>query len=134
MGENSARSMRGAGMEDVIFAGTAHRPSRDFAEVSILLDSAEGDETEVVRRIERGTGSAYRLDGRDVPAKDVSLLFADAATGAHSPARVRQGRFGAAIAAKPVERRALREEAAGVEGPRIRRKETAAKKTRHKAH
>src|SRR3546814_9345907 len=71
MGENSARSMRGAGMEDVIFAGTAHRPSRDFAEVSILLDSAEGDETEVVRRIERGAGSAYRLDGRDVRAKDV---------------------------------------------------------------
>src|SRR3546814_15797076 len=110
--------MRGAGMEDVIFAGTAHRPSRDFAEVSILLDSAEGDETEVVRRIERGAGSAYRLDGRDVRAKDVSLLFADAATGAHSPALVCQGRLGAVIAAKPVERRALLDEAAGIEAGR----------------
>src|SRR3546814_15631356 len=97
MGENSARSMRGAGMEDVIFAGTAHRPSRDFAEVSILLDSAEGYETEVVRRIERGAGSTYRLDGRDVRAKDVSLLFDDPATGAPSPALVLQGRLGAEI-------------------------------------
>ncbi|RIA37851.1 condensin subunit Smc [Hephaestia caeni] len=127
MGENSARSMRGAGMEDVIFAGTAHRPSRDFAEVSILLDSAEGDETEVVRRIERGAGSAYRLDGRDVRAKDVSLLFADAATGAHSPALVSQGRIGAVIAAKPVERRALLEEAAGIAGLHVRRKDAEQK-------
>ena len=77
MGENSAKSLRGAGMEDVIFAGTATRPPRDFAEVSILLDGADGEEREVVRRIERGAGSAYRIDGRDVRAKDVSLLFAD---------------------------------------------------------
>ena len=82
MGENSARSMRGAGMEDVIFAGTATRPPRDFAEVTILAER-EGEETEIVRRIERGAGSAYRIDGRDVRAKDVALLFADAATGAH---------------------------------------------------
>uniref|UniRef100_UPI0025EFCF85 AAA family ATPase n=1 Tax=uncultured Sphingomonas sp. TaxID=158754 RepID=UPI0025EFCF85 len=89
MGENSARSMRGAGMEDVIFAGTATRPPRDFAEVSLLaeIDSTDGaQEREIVRRIERGAGSAYRLDGRDVRAKDIQLLFADAATGAHSPA------------------------------------------------
>ncbi|MCM8729686.1 chromosome segregation protein SMC [Hephaestia sp. GCM10023244] len=127
MGENSAKSMRGAGMEDVIFAGTARRPSRDFAEVSILLDQANGDETEVVRRIERGAGSAYRLDGRDVRAKDVSLLFADAATGAHSPALVSQGRIGAVIAAKPVERRVLLEEAAGIAGLHVRRKDAEQK-------
>ncbi|HVI99095.1 MAG TPA: chromosome segregation protein SMC [Sphingomonas sp.] len=127
MGENSAKSMRGAGMEDVIFAGTARRPARDFAEVSILLDGAQGDETEVVRRIERGAGSAYRLDGRDVRAKDVSLLFADAATGAHSPALVSQGKIGAVIAAKPVERRALLEEAAGIAGLHVRRKDAEQK-------
>ncbi|HWU95615.1 MAG TPA: AAA family ATPase, partial [Sphingomonas sp.] len=96
MGENSAKSMRGAGMEDVIFAGTATRPARDFAEVSILAEQAgEEDELEVVRRIERGAGSAYRLNGRDVRAKDVALVFADSATGAHSPALVSQGRIGA---------------------------------------
>ena len=86
MGENSPRSMRGAGMEDVIFAGTASRPPRDFAEVSLLAEVDER-EVEVVRRIERGAGSAYRIDGRDVRARDVQLLFADAATGAHSPDR-----------------------------------------------
>ncbi|HSI19100.1 MAG TPA: AAA family ATPase, partial [Sphingomonas sp.] len=80
MGENSPKSMRGAGMEDVIFAGTATRPQRDFAEVSILADGVGADdEMEVVRRIERGAGSAYRINGRDVRAKDVSLAFADAA-------------------------------------------------------
>lgn len=85
MGESSPKSMRGAGMEDVIFAGTAMRPPRDFAEVSMLIESAEADaandgELEVTRRIERGAGSAYRVNGRDVRAKDVSLLFADAST------------------------------------------------------
>ena len=106
MGESSPKSLRGGGMDDVIFAGTATRPPRDFAEVSILVerDAAEdgGGESEVTRRIERGAGSAYRIDGRDVRAKDVSLLFADAATGAHSPALVSQGKIGAVIAAKPV--------------------------------
>ncbi|MBA3838461.1 MAG: chromosome segregation protein, partial [Zymomonas sp.] len=97
MGEASAKSLRGAGMEDVIFAGTATRPQRDFAEVSMLIDSADGSEAEIVRRIERGAGSAYRINGRDVRAKDVALLFADAATGAHSPALVSQGRIGAVI-------------------------------------
>ncbi|HEU4961769.1 MAG TPA: AAA family ATPase [Sphingomonas sp.] len=128
MGETSARSMRGAGMEDVIFAGTASRPARDFAEVSILAEGVgEDDETEIVRRIERGAGSAYRINGRDVRAKDVSLLFADAATGAHSPALVSQGRIGAVIAAKPAERRALLEEAAGISGLHVRRKDAEQK-------
>lgn len=122
MGENSARSMRGAGMEDVIFAGTATRPPRDFAEVTILAER-EGEETEIVRRIERGAGSAYRIDGRDVRAKDVALLFADAATGAHSPALVSQNRIGAVIAAKPAERRAMLEEAAGISGLHVRRRD-----------
>jgi hypothetical protein len=89
-------------MDDVIFAGTATRPPRDFAEVSILVERAANDdggegESEVTRRIERGAGSAYRIDGRDVRQKDVSLLFADAATGAHSPALVSQGKIGAVM-------------------------------------
>src|SRR5262245_9165253 len=128
MGEGSPKSLRGGGMDDVIFAGTASRPPRDFAEVSILLDRTVEDdagqrESEVTRRIERGAGSAYRIDGRDVRAKDVSLLFADAATGAHSPALVSQGRIGAVISAKPVERRMMLEEAAGIPGLPARRKD-----------
>ncbi|ODP39543.1 chromosome segregation SMC family protein [Sphingomonas turrisvirgatae] len=127
MGENSAKSMRGAGMEDVIFAGTATRPQRDFAEVSILAEQAGDEELEVVRRIERGAGSAYRINGRDVRAKDVALLFADSATGAHSPALVSQGRIGAIIMAKPGERRAMLEEAAGISGLHVRRKDAEQK-------
>jgi chromosome segregation protein len=138
MGESSPKSMRGAGMDDVIFAGTAARPSRDFAEVSLLVErgSAEaladlgvaGDgEVEVTRRIERGAGSAYRINGRDVRAKDVALLFADAATGAHSPALVSQGRISAVIAAKPTERRQMLEEAAGIAGLHVRRKDAEQK-------
>ncbi len=128
MGENSAKSMRGAGMEDVIFAGTATRPQRDFAEVSILAEQAgEDGEMEVVRRIERGAGSAYRINGRDVRAKDVALLFADSATGAHSPALVSQGRIGAIIMAKPGERRQMLEEAAGISGLHVRRKDAEQK-------
>ena len=142
MGENSAKSMRGNGMEDVIFAGTAARPARDFAEVSILAeqptaaDNAGGDggavgdaveDLEIVRRIERGAGSAYRINGRDVRAKDVALLFADAATGAHSPALVSQGRISAVIAAKPAERRAMLEEAAGIAGLHVRRRDAEAR-------
>jgi chromosome segregation protein len=124
MGETSAKSMRGAGMEDVIFAGTATRPPRDFAEVTIQADQVgEDDDLEVVRRIERGAGSAYRINGRDVRAKDVALLFADSATGAHSPALVSQGRIGAIIQAKPGERRAMLEEAAGIAGLHVRRKD-----------
>jgi len=122
--------MRGAGMEDVIFAGTASRPQRDFAEVSILAEQAGGPdegELEVVRRIERGAGSAYRINGRDVRAKDVGLLFADSATGAHSPALVSQGRIGAIIQAKPGERRQMLEEAAGISGLHVRRKDAEQK-------
>ena len=132
MGESSPKSLRGGGMDDVIFAGTATRPPRDFAEVSILVERDAGDEggsgeSEVTRRIERGAGSAYRIDGRDVRAKDVALLFADAATGAHSPALVSQGKIGAVIAAKPVERRQLLEEAAGISGLHARRKDAEQK-------
>ena len=136
MGEASPKSLRGGGMEDVIFAGTATRPARDFAEVSLLIErdgasSSPGDESggesEITRRIERGAGSAYRVDGRDVRQKDVSLLFADAATGAHSPALVSQGRIGAVIAAKPTERRQMLEEAAGISGLHARRKDAEQK-------
>ena len=137
MGESSPKSMRGAGMEDVIFAGTAMRPAREFAEVSMLVergaeevgDGATGSagEAEITRRIERGAGSAYRINGRDVRAKDVALLFADAATGAHSPALVSQGRISAVIAAKPTERRLLLEEAAGIAGLHVRRKDAEQK-------
>ena len=133
MGEGSPKSLRGGGMDDVIFAGTATRPPRDFAEVSILLEREQGGEggplgeSEVTRRIERGAGSAYRIDGRDVRAKDVSLLFADAATGAHSPALVSQGKVGAIISAKPTERRLLLEEAAGISGLHARRKDAEQK-------
>ena len=132
MGESSPKSLRGGGMDDVIFAGTATRPPRDFAEVSILIERAASDDdrggdSEVTRRIERGSGSAYRIDGRDVRQKDVALLFADAATGAHSPALVSQGKIGAVISAKPVERRLLLEEAAGISGLHARRKDAEQK-------
>ncbi len=127
MGESSAKSMRGGGMEDVIFAGTAQRPPRDFAEVVLVAETAAREELEVVRRIERGAGSAYRVNGRDVRAKDVALVFADAATGAHSPALVSQGRIAAVIAAKPAERRMMLEEAAGIAGLHVRRKDAEQK-------
>jgi chromosome segregation protein len=131
MGESSPKSLRGGGMDDVIFAGTSSRPPRDFAEVSILIErDAEdegGAEGEITRRIERGAGSAYRIDGRDVRAKDVALLFADAATGAHSPALVSQGKISSIISAKPVERRQLLEEAAGIAGLHARRKDAEQK-------
>jgi len=127
MGEGSPKSLRGAAMDDVIFAGTATRPQRQFAEVSILAErgaaDGSGDDIEVVRRIERGAGSAYRINGRDARARDAQLIFADAATGAHSPALVSQGRIGAVIAAKPAERRAMLEEAAGIAGLHVRRRE-----------
>lgn len=136
MGESSARSLRvaagGAGMDDVIFAGTAKRPSRDLAEVRLTLDNQarrapaefNAEETlEVARAIVRGEGSTYSLNGREVRLKDVQLLFADAATGAHSPALVSQGRVASIINAKPQERRQLLEEAAGISGLNVRRRE-----------
>ncbi|WP_121114894.1 chromosome segregation SMC family protein [Croceibacterium ferulae] len=123
MGENSPKSMRSGGMEDVIFAGTAQRPPRDFAEVLLQAQASDGEPLEVTRRIERGAGSAYRVNGRDVRAKDVALVFADAATGAHSPALVSQGRIAGIIAAKPAERRMMLEEAAGIAGLHVRRRD-----------
>ncbi|MDX1423888.1 MAG: AAA family ATPase, partial [Kiloniellales bacterium] len=132
MGENSPKRMRGGGMEDVIFAGSANRPGRNVAEVALSLDNSdrtapahfnEYAEIEVSRRIERGEGSNYRVNGKEVRARDVQLLFADSATGAHSTALVSQGRIGALINAKPTERRALLEEAAGITGLHSRRHE-----------
>jgi chromosome segregation protein len=127
MGENSPKSLRSGGMDDVIFAGTAQRPPRDFAEVVLQASGDGGEELEVVRRIERGAGSAYRVNGRDVRAKDVALVFADAATGAHSPALVSQGKIAAVIAAKPAERRMMLEEAAGIAGLHVRRRDAEGK-------
>jgi chromosome segregation protein len=127
MGETSAKSMRSGGMEDVIFAGTSTRPPRDFAEVVLHASDDAGEELVVTRRIERGAGSAYRVNGRDVRAKDVALTFADAATGAHSPALVSQGKIAQVIAAKPAERRAMLEEAAGIAGLHVRRRDAEGK-------
>ncbi|MEO5373631.1 MAG: chromosome segregation protein SMC [Alphaproteobacteria bacterium] len=132
MGETSARQMRGGEMDDVIFGGTANRPARNLAEVTVYLDNAartapamfnDHAELEVTRRIERGLGSVYRVNGREVRARDVQLLFADAATGARSTALVSQGRVGLLINAKPSERRSLLEEAAGIGGLHSRRHE-----------
>ena len=132
MGETSAKQMRGAGMEDVIFGGTTNRPPRNIAEVSLVLGNEEraapaqfndAEELEVSRRIEREKGSLYRVNGNDVRARDVQLLFADSATGARSTALVSQGRIGAIINAKPTERRGLLEEAAGITGLHSRRHE-----------
>jgi len=127
MGESSAKSLRSGGMDDVIFAGTATRPARDFAEVVLHAETADQEQLEVVRRIERGAGSAYRINGRDVRARDVALVFADAATGAHSPALVSQGRIAAVIAARPAERRQMLEEAAGIAGLHVRRRDAEQK-------
>ncbi len=127
MGENSPKSMRSGGMEDVIFAGTDSRPARAFAEVVLHATDDQDEELVVTRRIERGAGSAYRVNGRDVRAKDVALTFADAATGAHSPALVSQGKIAQVIAAKPAERRMMLEEAAGIAGLHVRRKDAESK-------
>jgi len=132
MGENSFKNMRGSGMEDVIFAGTAGRPSRNNAEVTLVIDNSErtapaayndNDTLEVSRRIERDAGSQYRINGKEVRARDVQLLFADASTGSHSPALVRQGQIGQLISSKPVNRRRILEEAAGITGLYTRRHE-----------
>jgi chromosome segregation protein len=132
MGENSAKQMRGDEMDDVIFGGTAKRPPRNLAEVALLLDNRDrsapahfnhADELEVVRRIDRGQGSEFRVNGREVRARDVLVLFADAATGARSTAIVTQGRISSLINAKPADRRGLLEEAAGIGGLHSRRHE-----------
>jgi chromosome segregation protein len=136
MGEGSARRLRGGEMDELIFAGTAVRPPRNLAEVALTIDNSardapfafnDRDEIEIVRRIERGSGSTYRVNGREVRARDVQLLFADAASGAHSGAMVSQGRINALIDAKPAERRQLLEEAAGTAGLHARRRETELK-------
>ncbi|MSO97277.1 MAG: chromosome segregation protein SMC [Rhodospirillaceae bacterium] len=132
MGETSAKSMRGGDMDEVIFGGTRDRPARNIAEVSIFLDNAQrkataqfndNDDLEVTRRIEREKGSQYKVNGREVRARDVQLLFADVATGARSTALVSQGRISAIISAKPQQRRHLLEEAANITGLHSRRHE-----------
>ncbi|NDV99147.1 chromosome segregation protein SMC [Salipiger sp. PrR002] len=136
MGENRAKAMRGAGMEDVIFAGAHSRPARNFAEVSLSIDNGdrlapagfnEADQLEIVRRITRDVGSAYKVNAKDVRARDVQMLFADASTGAHSPALVRQGQISELINAKPKNRRRILEEAAGISGLYQRRHEAELK-------
>jgi chromosome segregation protein len=132
MGENSFKNMRASGMEDVIFSGSGRRPSRNNAEVGLVLSNADrrapaafndSDTLEVTRRIERDNGSTYRVNGKEVRARDVQLLFADASTGARSPSLVRQGQIGEIISAKPQARRLILEEAAGVSGLHSRRHE-----------
>ncbi|NKB44018.1 MAG: AAA family ATPase [Alphaproteobacteria bacterium] len=132
MGETSAKQMRGGEMDEIIFGGTRDRPARNIAEVTLVMDNRsrnataqfnDTDELEVSRRIERGKGSVYRVNGRDVRAKDVQLLFADLASGARSTALVSQGRIGAIINAKPAQRRHLLEEAANITGLHSRRHE-----------
>ena len=132
MGESSYKSLRASGMDDVIFSGSGHRPSRNMAEVSLHLDNRartapaafnDLDQIEVSRRIEREAGSHYRVNAREVRARDVQLLFADAATGARSHAMVRQGQIGEIIAAKPQARRRILEDAAGIAGLHSRRHE-----------
>jgi chromosome segregation protein len=132
MGANSAKAMRGQGMDDVIFAGASNRPPRNHAEVQLTIDNAQrrapqpftdSPVLEVSRRIDRGQGSTYRINGKEVRARDVQLLFADASTGANSPALVRQGQISELIAAKPQNRRRILEEAGGVAGLHTRRHE-----------
>ncbi len=132
MGETSAKSLRGSGMEDVIFSGTSNRPSKNIAEVTIQLDNKDKKlqgsykdltEIEVRRRIEIDKGSKFFINGKEVRARDVQILFADLSTGPHSPSMVSQGKVGSLITAKPVERRAILEEAAGILGLHARRHE-----------
>ncbi len=136
MGESSARNLRGGEMEDVIFAGTAGRSARNIAEVTLFLDETHGvapppfheqPELQIVRKIERGHGSAYRVNGREARARDVQTLFADLASGARASAMVSQGRVGALVGAKPEDRRSVLEEAAGITGLHARRHEAELK-------
>src|SRR5579875_4109138 len=136
MGENSARSLRGGEMDDVIFSGTAARAGRSFAEVALFLENTAGrlpppwheePELEISRRIERGGGSVFRVNGREARARDVQTLFADLASGARASGMVSQGRVGALIGARPDERRIILEEAAGITGLHARRHEAELK-------
>ena len=133
MGETSAKSMRGSGMEDIIFSGTANKTSKNIAEVSLTLDNSDKDgpsqykELNIInvkRRIEKDKGSRYFINDKEVRAREVQTLFADLSTGAHSPSMISQGRIGALVTAKPSDRRAVLEEAAGISGIHVRRHES----------
>jgi len=133
MGETSAKSMRGSGMEDVIFSGTANKASKNIAEVSLTLDNSQKDgptqfkELDIInvkRRIEKDKGSRYFINDKEMRARDVQTLFADLSTGAHSPSMISQGKIGALVTAKPTDRRAILEEAAGISGIHVRRHES----------
>lgn len=133
MGETSAKSMRGSGMEDVIFSGTANKTSKNIAEVSLTLDNSDKDgplqfkELDIInvkRRIEKDKGSRYFINDKEMRARDVQTLFADISTGAHSPSIISQGKIGALVTAKPTDRRAILEEAAGISGIHVRRHES----------
>jgi len=133
MGETSAKSMRGSGMEDVIFSGTANKASKNIAEVSLTLDNSdkdgplqfkELDTVNVKRRIEKDKGSRYFINDKEMRARDIQTLFADLSTGAHSPSMISQGRIGALVTAKPTDRKAILEEAAGISGIHVRRHES----------
>ncbi len=132
MGETSAKSMRGSGMEDVIFSGTSNKPSKNIAEVSINLENKDKhgsvqfknlDLIEIRRKIEKDKGSKFYINNKEVRARDAQMFFADLSTGAHSPSMISQGRIGALVTAKPTDRRAILEEAAGISGLHVRRHE-----------
>ncbi len=132
MGETSAKSMRGSGMEDVIFSGTSNRPAKNISEVSVLVENSnkdisakynELDEILISRRIEKDKGSKYFLNNKEVRARDVQTFFADLSTGAHSPSMISQGKIGSLVTSKPIERRSVLEEAAGISGIHARRQE-----------
>ena len=132
MGENSAKSMRGSGMEDVIFSGTSNRPSKNISEVALLLENKakdgpaqykEFDELTIKRKIEKDKGSKYYINNKEVRARDVQTFFADLSTGAHSPSLISQGKIGQLVTSKPIERRSILEEAAGISGIHARRHE-----------
>ena len=132
MGETSAKSMRGSGMEDVIFSGTSNKPSKNIAEVVLSLNNENKDgphqyndleEIEIRRKIEKDKGSKFYINNKEVRAKDAQMFFADLSTGAHSPSLISQGRIGALVTAKPSDRRAILEEAAGIAGLHVRRHE-----------
>ena len=132
MGETSAKSMRGSGMEDVIFSGTSNKPQKNISEVSIYLDNKqkegpsqynELEEIIVSRRIERDKGSKYFINQKEVRARDAQTFFADLSTGAHSPSLISQGKIGMLVTSKPIERRSILEEAAGISGIHARRHE-----------
>ena len=132
MGETSAKSMRGSGMEDIIFSGTSNRPAKNISEVSIMIENQDKDapaqynnldEILISRKIERDKGSKYFMNGKEVRARDVQTFFADLSTGAHSPSLISQGKIGMLVTSKPVERRSVLEEAAGISGIHARRHE-----------